>query len=298
MDGLAQPEACTLDMMRIAILANFVESPELRSTCDALDARAPADYRELAALLAHRWTELRPVRVGLCGGQGAGKSTLGRLIETACQHVGLRCCVLSLDDFYLSREDRLTLSERVHPILEIRGPPGTHDVAHLRRAMVQLLKPGDTELPVFDKGTDDRSGTRIATGPFDLVVVEGWCVGAQPQNPDEVESPINALERERDADGTWRRYVNEKLGTDFAALSDDLDFLAFLQVPNLEAVRRWRLEQEGERAATQRMSPDAVTKFVEHYERTTLAMLRDLPARADALIQLDDNHGVCRLQLR
>lgn len=284
--------------MRIADLADVVQSPELRATCDVLDAREPADYRELAALLAHRWTELRPQRVGLCGGQGAGKSTLGRLIEAACQHVGLRCCVLSLDDFYLSREDRLTLSERVHPILAIRGPPGTHNVALLRRAMAQLLKPGEIELPVFDKGTDDCRGTRTATGPFDLVVVEGWCIGAQPQNPGELELPINTLERERDSDGTWRRHVNERLGTDFAALSDDLDFLAFLQVPNLEAVRRWRLEQESERAPTQRMNSDAVAKFVEHYERITLAMLRDLPARADALIQLDDDHGICRLQLR
>jgi D-glycerate 3-kinase len=284
--------------MRIAELADVATRAELVATRDALDERAPADYRELAALLAHHWLTRPHSRVGLCGGQGAGKSTLGWLIEAACAHIGLRCCVLSLDDFYLPREDRLALAARVHPIFETRGPPGTHDVALLRRAMAHLLEPGAVELPVFDKGTDDRTGTRTATGPFDVVVVEGWCVGAKPIDPSELETPINALEQERDADGTWRRYVNEKLECDFAPLAEELDFLAFLQVPNLGAVRRWRLEQENERDPQQRMSADEIARFVEHYERISLAMLRDLPAKADAVVELDDAHRIHRLRLR
>ncbi|MEE3330092.1 MAG: kinase [Myxococcota bacterium] len=281
--------------MRIADLAGIEASPALLATRDALDANAPQDYRELAALLAHRWRESPPRRVGLSGGQGAGKSTLAALIESACSQVKLRCCVLSLDDFYLRREDRLTLAERVHPTLATRGPPGTHDIPALRTAMESLFEPGEVKTPIFDKGIDDRSGSRVLRGPFDLVIVEGWCIGAAPSADSDLESPINALELQLDADGVGRRYVNEQLRRDYAPWTEELDYLAFLKVPSLDAVRAWRLDQERERSADQRMSAAEVTQFVEHYERISLAMLRDVPLHAQAVIELDSAHRVSGL---
>jgi len=284
--------------MLIADLAGVDASPALLATRNALDANAPEDYRELAALLAHRWRESPPRRVGLGGGQGAGKSTLAALIESACSQVELRSCVLSLDDFYLTREARLTLADRVHPMLATRGPPGTHDISALRTAMTALLEAEEVETPIFDKGIDDRSGTRTFRGPFDLVIVEGWCIGAAPSEESDLESPINSLERERDADGVGRRYVNDQLRRNYVPWTDELDYLAFLKVPSLDAVRAWRLEQERERSSDQRMSAAEVTQFVEHYERISLAMLRDVPLHAQAVIELDSAHRVSGLSFR
>lgn len=250
------------------------------------------DYRQLAARLAGHWKSARPGAVGLGGGQGAGKSTLSRMIVEACGAEGLRCASLSLDDYYLSRAEREALAARVHPLFTTRGPPGTHDVERCGRDLRALRRPGEVRVPVFDKGLDDRAGERVLRGPFELVLLEGWCVGARPLGEAALAEPVNALEAERDPEGVWRRHGDVQLAGPYARLFAALDFLVFLRVPSLAAVRRWRLQQEGERPTGQRLSAAQVDHFVQHYERVTLAMLEDLPGRADVLVALDEAHGV------
>jgi len=121
--------------MKVASLGGREVTPALTECLADLDPSSPIDYRELAALLACEWASEAPKCVGLAGGQGAGKSTLGRLIESACASLGLRVCVLSLDDFYLSRRSRKALARSVQPLLETRGPPGTHDILRCREAI-------------------------------------------------------------------------------------------------------------------------------------------------------------------
>lgn len=284
--------------LRLAELLGSEIDDRLRECYAALDPSAPADYRELAALLACSWQNDTPTTVGLSGGQGAGKSTLGRLIEAACAQVGLRCCVLSLDDFYRTRTERYSFAERVHPLFETRGPPGTHDMALCARSLDALRAPGDVELPVFDKGLDDRSGTRVVTGPFDVVVLEGWCIGARSVERARLDPPLNALERERDVEGTWRRAVNEALARDYEPVWDSLAARVHLQVPSLDAIRRWRLEQESSLPPEQRMQPAEVDRFIQHYERLTRAMLAESPSKADWVVYLDEQHRVADLEHR
>ncbi len=262
------------------------------------EAQAPADYRELAVSLAQSFRTTRPRRVGLAGGQGTGKSTLARLLERGCEQVGIRACVLALDDYYLPRTERLALARRVHPLFETRGPPGTHDVALCREQIVSLAGKGELEIPVFDKGRDDRVGSRHVSGPFDLVVLEGWCVGAGRIDEAALAEPVNALERDVDPDVAWRRYANEALAAGYAALWAELDQLVFLRAPDLAAIRRWRLAQEMERPLAQRMSAAAIDRFVQHYERTTLEMMRSLPARADWTIELGADHALTAIHCR
>ncbi|MCR9094843.1 MAG: kinase [bacterium] len=263
-----------------------------------LDPAAPPDYRRLAARLAVAWSDSRPRRVGLGGGQGAGKSTLGRLIEAACAEVALRAVVIGLDDFYRTRAEREAMAAEMHPLFETRGPPGTHDVTALGLALEALGEPGPVDLPRFDKGLDDRTeGTRVE-GPFDLVLLEGWCVGAQAAGIDCGAPAINDLERDRDPDGRWRAEVDVRLARDYEPLWDRLDELVFLQVPDLGAVRRWRLEQESSLPEARRLDRDAVDRFVEFYERITLSMLEETPRRADWTVVLADDHSVARVVSR
>jgi len=278
--------------MRIARLMGLEPDEQCEACHGSLDPGAPADYRELATLLVREWSKAVPRRVGLAGGQGAGKSTLARLIEAAGEHYGLAILCLSLDDFYRSKADRQDLAREVHPLFETRGPPGTHEIATCRRVMAAALSDRALSIPRFDKGRDDRAPSENRRGPFDIVVLEGWCVGARAVPESALLDPVNALEAEEDPDGVWRRAVNRVLAQDYEPLWDELDQLVFLAVPSLDSVRAWRARQEEERQAHERMSSAEVDRFVAHYERITRRMSRDLASRADWTIELDPSHAI------
>ena len=288
--------------LRLAQLAGLVPAPATLACYQALPADAPEDYRQLAALLVDDWRRRNVASVGVGGGQGAGKSTLAHLLVRAGALRGRRIAVLGLDDFYLTRAERARLATTVHPLFATRGPPGTHDAAKLLRA-VKALK-GHTaatvSVPRFDKGADDRSGTRTVSGPVATVVVEGWCIGAgaAAAGNEDLAAPVNALEGEEDAEGHWRRSVDAALAQDYAALLRELDELVFLAVPDLDAVLRWRTEQEQERPPSQRMTKASLARFVQHYERITRRMLADVPGRAEVLVTLDAGHRVAGLRWR
>ena len=269
---------------------------------DALIAaeELPQDYREvveqywrpLADDLAQRAEAKRPLVVGVNGAQGSGKSTSCRFLEVLLAERGLRTVTLSLDDLYLTRAERQALAREVHPLFATRGVPGTHDVALGAELLDAMAAGGAVALPVFDKATDDRAaGTRPVDGPVQMVLFEGWCVGAAPQLEEALAEPINRLEREEDLDGRWRYEVNRRLATDYAALFRRLDLLVMLRVEGFEAVRANRLLQEQKLARRKPgeagvMKATALERFLMHYERLTRWMLAEMPARADMLFPI------------
>jgi D-glycerate 3-kinase len=265
---------------------------------------ADPHHSTLAAWLASQARAQRPLLVGLNGAQGSGKSTLAAHLQRllAGSH-GLRMAVLSLDDFYLPREERGRLAAAVHPLLATRGVPGTHDLALAQRTLDRLLALRDGErlpLPRFAKARDDRAPQAdwpAWQGPADVVLFEGWCVGTPPQARDELAAPVNELESAGDPDGRWRAHVNDQLGGAYAALFARLQRLVVLQAPSFEVVHGWRLEQEAGNAAADpgaahAMDAAALRRFVAHYERLTRHALRVLPARADVLLELDESRRV------
>jgi D-glycerate 3-kinase len=244
----------------------------------------------------------RTLHVGLCGAQGSGKSTAALTVRHLLEARGLRVAALSLDDLYLTRAERLALAGSVHPLLATRGPPGTHDIALGEAVITSLGQPGPTAIPAFDKATDDRRPPHawpVFEGPADIVLLEGWCVGARPQPAEALARPINALERDEDPTGVWRRYVNDAL-VRYQPLFARLDKLILLKAPSFAVVERWRGEQEAKlRAAGQGqgvMTEAEVARFVQHYERLTRAILAE--GRADALVELDEHRELKRLVLR
>lgn len=237
------------------------------------------------------------VRVqGISGLQGSGKSTLAAQLAAEGERRGLRCAVLSIDDVYLPRDGRLRLAREVHPLLATRGPPGTHDVG-MAIAVLDALREGrGTALPRFDKLADDRlpAARWPRCGRVDLVLFEGWFLGTPAESPQALAAPLNALEREEDRDGRWRRWCNEALGRDYPALWRRMDRLLVLQAPSFDVVPQWRWQAEQALRADAHgaggaggMDRAGIDRFVQHYERTSRQALRMLPAIADRVIALD-----------
>jgi len=277
--------------------------------------RLPASYArtvELAALpLAEQIAGLaHPVTLGVCGPQASGKSTLCAVVARLLEARGLSAAVLSIDDLYLTHEERQALARDVHPLLATRGPPGTHDVALGHAVLDNLRGSGVTALPRFDKARDTRK-PRAAwdeiVGPVDVVLFEGWCVGARPQAPEALRDPINALERDEDAAGVWRRYANDALAGPYQGFFARLDRLVMLRPPGFEVVLAWRIEQEHKLKArlaaagedpARTQSDAALARFIAHYERLTRHILAEMPGRADVVIDLDDARRVTGLARR
>ena len=262
-----------------------------------LDPWAPDDFRQLAALLVDYWIEGDFRRIGIGAGQGAGKTTLCRLIASAFSFTEEKVAILSIDDFYLPTNERLRLASEVHPLMATRGPPGTHDVDTLLKSIDILIDGGTVKVPVFDKARDERVGNRRIDGPVTRVVVEGWCVGARPIPGASEDTPINQLERDHDPNGDWRKSINDALETAYRDLASRFDQLVYLNVPNMAAVRRWRLEQEQSLPAAARKGVVEINRFVAHYERLTLWMMEDAPRTADLVVNLGENHEVTSVVL-
>lgn len=274
-----------------------------------LDPATQAFYRELASWMAERARGRRCPVFGINGAQGSGKSTAAAFLDEELRSVhGLRSVVLSLDDFYLPRCARLALAAEIHPLFATRGVPGSHDVALGIETLNRLpsLQPGETlALPRFSKADDDRlpeAHWPSVEGPVDLVLFEGWCVGTPPQPASELALAVNDLETSEDADGRWRRAVNDHLGADYATWFARLDALVFLQVPDFACVRRWRWQQEQDTAATagssaaHLQSQIQLDRFIKHYQRLSAHALRVLPARADVLLALREDHRVAAIR--
>jgi D-glycerate 3-kinase len=261
----------------------------------------PESFRRTVELicepLAARAHRLRSVRrktalLGLCGAQGSGKSTIAAVTRHLLEARGLRAVTLSLDDFYLTHDARQRLAREVHPLLATRGPPGTHDVGLAGAALDQLRAAGKVSLPHFDKATDNRTprGTwETVKSPVDVVIFEGWCVGARAQGQQALATPVNDLERDEDPDRVWRGYVNDQLDGPYQALFARLHDLVLLEAPSFEVVAGWRTEQEHKLRARGAggMDDAQVARFVAYYERLTRWILSEMPARADWVVTLD-----------
>lgn len=259
-----------------------------------------------------------PLVIGINGAQGAGKSTLFNLLEVILtEGFNLKVVGFSIDDLYKTYDERIELSETIHPLLRTRGVPGTHDV-ELGMEILNSLKNSQedtiTKIPVFDKSTDDRCEASVWQewiGPADVIVLEGWCVGADPQQASDLVEPINVLETDEDATGAWRDYVNAQLKGPYQELFNMIEVLIMLKVPSMDAVFEWRSLQEKKLAErvkyiydTQQptqhlriMDERQIQRFIQHYERLTRHMLAEMPERADVTLCLNSNHKISEIKI-
>lgn len=237
--------------------------------------------------------------LAISGLQGSGKSTLAAQVVARAHTRGLNAAVLSIDDVYLTRGQRQRLARDVHPLLITRGPPGTHDLPLAHAVLDAIAARRPPSLPRFDKLADERlpqAQWPVLDAPLDLLVFEGWFLGTPAEEDAALDTPLNALERDADADGRWRRWCNQALARDYPALWQRRDRLWFLQPPGFAVVPRWRWQQEQSLQAAQPgrhgMSRPQLERFVQYYERVSRQALRTLPSRADRVVVLDEHRQV------
>ena len=299
----------------------------MKQTIDDLIAREslPESYRETVqvtlmplvdAILSRLEQEKRTLLVGIHGAQGTGKSTLTLFLrEILGKHRDCPTASFSLDDIYLTRAERRRLAREVHPLFMTRGVPGTHDIELGQRVIRQLMQAGPEDLtpvPAFDKSVDDRLPENqwpVFRGRPRVILVEGWCMGARPEHESRLVTPVNRLESEEDPEGIWRHYVNRCLAGSYHRFFDTFDSLIMLRAPSMDSVLEWRTLQEhklaqstggapkecGEQKGAPRlriMSDAEVARFIMHYERVTRACLEEMPARADVVIDVAEDHSL------
>lgn len=254
-----------------------------------------------------------PVVIGINGSQGSGKSTLADLFARVLeQDHDLETVVLSIDDFYLTHNERKALSETVHPLLQTRGVPGTHDIAMMIDSLVSLKNfSGPVTMPRFDKSKDDRapeSQWDVVERPPDIIVLEGWCVGSDAQPEDALVIPLNKIEEKEDPDAIWRNHVNQQLQLNYLPLFSQVDIWIMLKAPSFDCVFDWRLEQEEKLSRampapmsiqgkdfTGIMDKDDISRFIQHYQRITEYTLNTLPDKVNFLYELDERREIKKM---
>jgi len=188
--------------------------------------------------------------LGLSGGQGSGKTTATGVIKIILEKFfKRRIHVSSIDNFYKTLKNRNKMSNRIHSLFKTRGVPGTHDINLVKKFfdIIKKKKFKKIKLPKFEKAEDDRLKKKywfnIKQKP-EIIILEGWCVGAKPQKNSLLKKPINILEKYEDKNLVWRKYVNKKLKKEYKKLFAMIDHLIFIKIPNFNMVFKWRLLQE------------------------------------------------------
>ena len=247
--------------------------------------------------------------LGFSGGQGSGKTTVTGILKIILKKFfKRRIHVSSIDDFYKTLEDRNKISNKVHPLFKTRGVPGTHDINLVKDFFNNIRKKKfkKIKLPKFEKAMDNRLEKKywfnIKQKP-EIVILEGWCVGARPQSNSLIKRPINILEKYEDKDLKWRKYVNEKLKKEYKKLFVMIDHLIFMKIPNFKVVFKWRLQQEKKLkkksySNKKIMSYNEIKRFIMFYERITLQMMKDLSKSASVVMFLKKNHEIKKILFR
>ena len=247
----------------------------------------------------------KPYFVGLAGGQGTGKTTISSIIKIILEkYFKLKVFKISIDDFYKTRKDRLNLSKRVHPMLMTRGVPGTHDI----KVIIDFFKKVKNKnfkkikLPNFNKAIDDRFTQKywysIDKKP-DVIIFEGWCVGAKSEMSKTLKRPVNSLEKVDDKKLIWRKYVNKQLKTAYKDLYSQLNCMIYLKAKNFSLLQKWRLKQEKKLRLKAKntsnnkiMGKRDIINFMQTYQRVTENMFKKMPKYASIVLNLNDNHQI------
>ena len=163
-------------------------------------------------------------------------------------------------------------------------------------------------MPKFNKAFDDRHKKKywykLKSRP-DIVIFEGWCVGAKSENSITLKKTINSMEKLEDHRQIWRKYVNQQLKTKYKNLYSQLNCLIYLKAKNFSLLQKWRLKQEHKlllktkkSSSHKIMNKGDVINFMQTYQRITQNMFKDAPKYASIILNLNSNHQIKTINYR
>ena len=261
--------------------------------------------------IAKKSNKKSPLIIGLAGGQGTGKTTIASLIRLILtKYFKLKVFKISIDDFYKTRNERKKISKSIHPLLMIRGVPGTHDYKIIYEFFKKIKnkKIAKFRLPKFDKSKDERYNKKfwykIDSKP-DVIIFEGWCVGAKSQKNSKLIKSINSLEKISDQNFVWRKYVNLQLKKNYKNLFKQIDEIIYLKANNFKILQKWRIKQEKvlwlkskNKRSLRIMNRSDIINFMQTYQRITQNMFKDAPKYASIVIKLNSNHQINSIKFK
>jgi D-glycerate 3-kinase len=229
----------------------------------------------------------------IAGSQGSGKSTLSIQIKKYFKKFYFKSVViLSIDDFYLSTYQRKQLAKKLKTnLFDTRGVPCTHNLKLLIETVDKLKRNNfPVYIPIFDKVTDNKKKYNRKVNKADLIILEGWCVGSKPINPEYLKKNINDLEKINDPNMIWRTAYNQAL-VEYQKLFNKFNYYIFIKLPKWQYVINWKYKQE---LGLRSMRSDNNLKkklflFIQYYEKLSRWMSFTSPNICNALITLDKN---------
>jgi D-glycerate 3-kinase len=158
------------------------------------------------------------------------------------------------------------------------------------------------KLPTFNKAIDDRFKKKYwynLNEKPDVIIFEGWCVGAKSEKNSSLIKTINSMEKTKDQKQIWRKYVNQQLKSRYKNLYSQLNCLIYLKAKNFSLLQKWRLKQERKLWLSSKkklnlkiMSKGDVLNFMQTYQRITQNMFRNMPKYASIILNLNSNHQI------
>ena len=189
-------------------------------------------------------------------------------------------------------------------MLLTRGVPGTHDIDMMLKFFkkVKSKKFKRLKLPTFNKAIDDRFNKKrwydLKEKP-DVIIFEGWCVGAKAEKNNTLNKTINLMEKNKDKKKIWRKYVNQQLKSKYKNLYSQLNCLIYLRAKNFNLLQKWRLKQERKLLLNSKknsklkiMNKEDVLSFMQTYQRVTQNMFKNMPKYASIILNLNSNHQI------
>ena len=240
-------------------------------------------------------------KIMIAGSQGSGKSSLSKLIKLYLEKFCYKSVVIiSMDDFYLSKNQRTQLSKNIHPLFLTRGVPGTHDLELMNKKIGQIFnKEFPIYLPIFDKVLDTRKRTYKKVLKADVVIFEGWCAGAQPIDVNYLHKNFNNLEKHKDKNFIWRNSYNKYLN-EYQKLFSQFNFFIYFQFNQWDHVLNWKYKQELELRDKKKDLglKKYLREFIQYYEKVSKWMHLKVPKYCNILIKLDAHQKIKSINLR
>lgn len=109
--------------------------------------------------------------VMVTGPTASGKTTSSFMVKDELERLGVRAVTLSLDNFFLSKEEGPKLPDGSHDYENVKAL----DITGVQDALKRLFEVGECQVPVFDfkSGRPSDRKLDIVLGEGDAVIVEG-----------------------------------------------------------------------------------------------------------------------------